>query len=320
MRASKSYKLAPVAGILLALASVVLPVVSVSAQEYPDPTGHVNDFANVIPAEIEAGLESALRQVEEQTGAEIAVVAMADQLQGTSIEEYAVELFERWGIGKAGEDNGVLLIVDTVARKVRIEVGYGLEPTITDGRAGRILDDAVVPHFADDDWAAGLVNGAAELAEAVGATGIEFTGGGPVPNGGSPDPGGGLTGWGVLWIIVGGTMFIYLAAYMARSKSVWLGAVAGAVAGGLGGWFAFGLLIAVLSFFGGAALGLILDALLSVAFRGQTATGHSHRWRDTWGGFGGFGSGWGGGGGFGGGGFGGFGGGMSGGGGASRGF
>ena len=79
-----------------------------------------------------------------------------ENLQGITIEEYAVELFEKWGIGKKDEDNGLLILVAVEEREVRIEVGYGLEGVITDLEAGNIINDIMVPNFKNGEFGKGI--------------------------------------------------------------------------------------------------------------------------------------------------------------------
>src|SRR5688572_33269944 len=104
-----------------------------AAGAFPRPSGHVNDFAQVLTEDDRVYLENFLRSIERDTTAEV-VVATVTSLDGMTIEEYANRLFADWGIGKRQRDNGVLLLVAPNDREVRIEVGYGLEGTIPDGR------------------------------------------------------------------------------------------------------------------------------------------------------------------------------------------
>jgi uncharacterized protein len=123
--------------------------------DYPDYVGYVNDFAGILDNASASDLEALITSIEENTGAEIAVVTI-DTLEGITIEEYAVVLFELWGIGKAEEDNGLLILVALMERQVRIEVGYGLEGVITDLEAGRIIDEIIVPNFKNGDFSRGI--------------------------------------------------------------------------------------------------------------------------------------------------------------------
>jgi uncharacterized protein len=102
------------------------------------PEGYVNDFAGVIEPGTRASLERYCTQVEAQTGAQIAVITL-DTLGGEPLEDVANDIYRKWGIGKKGTDEGVLLLLVTRDRKMRLEVGYGLEPIIPDGFAGSVL-------------------------------------------------------------------------------------------------------------------------------------------------------------------------------------
>ncbi len=133
------------------------------------PQGFVSDYAGVLPAGTRMDLENRLRDLERATAAEIAVVVLPS-IGGADINDFASRLFERWGIGKKSHDNGVLFLVALKERKVRIEVGYGLEPLITDATAGQILDKYVVPRFRQGDLAGGIVNGTLALAKLIGGS------------------------------------------------------------------------------------------------------------------------------------------------------
>jgi uncharacterized protein len=296
---------------LLTVAMLAAPLSGLRAQEIPGPTGYVNDFAGVFDAETAAALEDALRLAEEETSAEIVAVTVPD-LGGTTIEDYAVRLFEQWGIGKSEDDNGVLLIMALEEREVRIEVGYGLEGAITDGRAGRILDEAVLPEFRDGNYALGMLNGLYEIRQAIENSDVAA----PSSDTGSSDIATQVIDFIAdhYWaLLVFGPITIYMFGYMARTRSIALGAIWGAVVGWFAGWAIGGVLGGVVGVIAGAVLGLVLDAVLSTAYRGQVMSGGSTSWLGTRGGFGGLGTGRSGGTRFGG-----FGGGRSGGGGASR--
>ncbi len=123
--------------------------------DYPDYIGFVNDFASILDVSTESDLYNMINTLENDTSAEIAVVTI-ESLQGITIEEYAVELFEKWGIGKEEKDNGLLFLVAVEEREVRIEVGYGLEGVITDLEAGNIINDIMVPNFKNGDFGKGI--------------------------------------------------------------------------------------------------------------------------------------------------------------------
>ena len=119
---------------------------------------YVNDSANIIDENNEEYIISTNKELYNKTGAQIVVVSV-NNLEGKSIEDYATELFRSYGIGDKNKNNGVLFIVSIEERKTRIEVGYGLEGCITDGKSGRILDNYVIPYFKIDNWNEGIING-----------------------------------------------------------------------------------------------------------------------------------------------------------------
>lgn len=121
----------------------------------PTIVPYVNDFANVIDSSYEDTMNDYAAQLEAATTAEIAVLTV-DSTQLMSIEEYAVKVFEKNGIGQKGEDNGILIVVATSDRKWRIEVGYGLEGDINDAKAGRIGRTYMTTYFRDEKYGEGL--------------------------------------------------------------------------------------------------------------------------------------------------------------------
>ncbi len=118
------------------------------------PTGFVSDFAKMIK-DPEA-IEKKLQEIEQETSAEIAVVTIDKLPPDHTIETFAVELFEKWGIGKKENDNGLLLLIAKQDRKFRIETGYGLEGTIPDAFAMQITQSYLVPAFKRGDYDAGI--------------------------------------------------------------------------------------------------------------------------------------------------------------------
>ena len=125
-----------------------------SVEEYPASVGYVNDFAHIIDKEYESQIEDLIKELEENTTAEIAVVTI-DSLEGKTIEEYTFELFNTWGIGKADKNNGILFLVSLNDRSFRIEVGLGLRDIITSDIAKKILDETVLPNFKEKKYGKG---------------------------------------------------------------------------------------------------------------------------------------------------------------------
>lgn len=136
------------------------------AAALPQPQGRVNDFAGVIDSATRAELTRLVQDVETRTSAEIAVVTVGS-LDGMTIEEYAVKLFAAWGIGKKARDNGVLVLVAPTERRMRIEVGYGLEPILPDALAGRIIREACLPAFRNNQYALGILQGVRRVSALV---------------------------------------------------------------------------------------------------------------------------------------------------------
>jgi len=125
------------------------------AQALPGLTGRVVDNAGIIDAASEATLVGRLEAFEKKSSDQI-VVATVDSLNGEEIEPYANRLFRSWGLGQAGEDNGILLLIASNDRKMRIEVGYGLEGTLTDLHSKLIIENTMVPAFRAGDYAGGI--------------------------------------------------------------------------------------------------------------------------------------------------------------------
>jgi len=127
------------------------------AAKFPAPVGYVNDFAKILDSDTARTLEGKISQYEKLTSIEIAIVTLKSLDGWADIEECAVELFKEWGIGKKSKDNGVLILVAPNDRKIRIEVGYGLEGDLTDGRAGQILDKFAIPAFKEGNYPKGII-------------------------------------------------------------------------------------------------------------------------------------------------------------------
>ena len=139
--------------ILLGLASNKSYAIVHKTEEF-----YVNDSANILDKDTENYIIDINKKLYDKTGAQIVVVTVKN-LEGKSIEEYSTELFREYGIGSKDKNNGVLFIISVEDRKTRIEVGYGLEGRLTDGKTGRILDNFVVPYLKDDKWDDGVRNG-----------------------------------------------------------------------------------------------------------------------------------------------------------------
>jgi len=133
-------------------------VTAAFALDFPQLTGRVVDQANVMTPESRADLEAKLKDLEDKSGIQL-VVATVKSLQGSDIETYTNELFRTWKLGQAQKNNGVLLLVAPAEHKVRIEVGYGLEGTLTDALSSVIISSAIIPRFKTNDYSAGIERG-----------------------------------------------------------------------------------------------------------------------------------------------------------------
>jgi uncharacterized protein len=143
--------------------AALLWTIASAAPTFPALTGRVVDGANMLSPAVETSLDAKLAALETQTGRQL-VVATLPSLQGYEIEDYGYQLGRAWGIGDAKADTGVLLIVAPNERKVRIEVGYGLEPILTDALSSAILQGQVLPRFKAGEMEAGVVAGADAIA------------------------------------------------------------------------------------------------------------------------------------------------------------
>lgn len=149
----------------LALAEAVL-----AETPLPSPLGAVNDFAGIIPMSYRNSMEQLASEVHAKTGAAI-VVATVTSTEGSDPDEYANRLFESWGIGKKGEDRGILIFLALKERRVRIETGYGVEGVLPDGLVGSILDRYVLPYLREGEYGPGLLNGMKAVATVVAGDG-----------------------------------------------------------------------------------------------------------------------------------------------------
>ena len=139
-----------------ALLLTALP--AMAALNLPPLTGRVVDLANVLSPATEAALTEQLAAHEQRTSNQL-VVATVPSLQGYDIERFAVELFRAWGLGQKDRNNGVLLLVAPNEREVRIEVGYGLEGTLTDALSADIIQNRILPRFRAGDIPGGIAGG-----------------------------------------------------------------------------------------------------------------------------------------------------------------
>lgn len=190
--------------------------------QIPVPVGdiYVQDFAHVLNESEIAELQSLGREIEDRTTAQIAVLTV-ETIGNSTIEEYANKAFRQYGIGNTEENNGVLLVLSMSEKKVRIEVGYGLEGRIPDGKAGRILDENSIPYLKNQQPNIAVVETYKALANEVLAEYGE--------NGDQPvkDEGIGIPSWLIILLVIvvvfldfkffGGTLTHLLLSILSRS-------------------------------------------------------------------------------------------------------
>jgi uncharacterized protein len=161
---------------LVLLAGLLLPRAA-KAQDLPQLTQPVNDLAHVIDADSAAQLDQRIRALQAATKDAIVVATVDTFAPYATIEEYAVRLFERAGIGARDKDNGILIVLAVRERRVRIEVGYGLEEWITDGFAGDTIRQAMLPAFRNGQYGQGLLAGTTRIIQRIAeARGVTLTG------------------------------------------------------------------------------------------------------------------------------------------------
>ena len=183
-------KLAGLRGVFSLAVLVLLVSVGAAfaaAPKFPPLTGRVVDNANILSPEAEAKLTTELATLESQTGRQLVVATLPD-LQGDEIEDYGYQLLRTWGIGSKERDDGAILIVAPSERKVRVEVGYGLEPVLTDALSSVIINQTILPAFKAGQMEQGVVDGTQALvqqlslpddqARAAAATPAKASGGG----------------------------------------------------------------------------------------------------------------------------------------------
>lgn len=155
---------------ILTVTLILLILLSFSSMaiDLPKPTNNffVNDFADVIDDNVENELQSIGASLYKQTTAQVVVVTV-DSLDGYDVEEYALELGREWEVGSKESNNGVVLLLSVNERQVTIQVGYGLEGCLPDGKTGRILDTYAIPYLRDDDFSSGLASAYKAIANVI---------------------------------------------------------------------------------------------------------------------------------------------------------
>jgi uncharacterized protein len=191
----------------------VLLVCSLSTRAEPisslRPTGYVNDFAHVLTPDTVTRLENLCAEVDQKAHAQIAVVTV-NSLDGLDIETYSVELFKKWGIGSKASDRGVLILYGIRDRRSRIEVGYGLEPILPDGKVGSFQREAA-PLLRNGDYSGAISLVANRVADVVAQdAGVQLTNAQPrAPTGPAEAPSQGISMGGILLLVIVVLLFLF---------------------------------------------------------------------------------------------------------------
>ena len=266
------------------------------ALEVPPLTGRVNDTAGMLSAATRQQLEDVLARLEQTDSTQIVVLTIPS-LSGEVLEEFSIKVVEQWQIGRKGFDNGAVLLISKNDRKIRIEVGYGLEGSLTDLMAGRIIRNVIVPNFKAGNFDQGVIDGVQAMISVVRG---EYQASDKVPSGRGHPQKDSPFGFGGL------IAFLFFISMLGRLRRP-LGIIAGGVLAPLAGALFFNLSFVwiLLLIPLGLLVGLIFSFLGSPLIFGHGH--HHHRHTGGWwsgGGGGGFSTGGfgGGGGGFGGGG------------------
>ena len=152
----KSKKLG-VFALVFALASAFI-----FAVEVPPLQSRINDYANVLSPSTENELSGYLVRLEDQTGIQLAVLTVPT-IEDETIESFSMRVADEWKLGQEGKDNGILITLALAEHKIRIEVGYGLEGTLTDAQSGLILRNAIIPEFKEGDYDQGIAAGVSNI-------------------------------------------------------------------------------------------------------------------------------------------------------------
>ena len=143
--------------LILVLLSITF-ISNVKAIVQPTNNFYINDYANILSSEIEEYILKKSVQLDDSDGTQIVVVTVPN-LEGMSLEDYATKLFRNFGIGDKEKNNGLLLLLALEERQFRVEVGYGLEGILPDGKTGRFQDEYIIPYLKDNKWDEGIKNG-----------------------------------------------------------------------------------------------------------------------------------------------------------------
>lgn len=255
---------------LLSISFLLIPVFVFGYQNPGPPAGYVNDFAGMLTSDQRQSLETKISNFEQETSNELSVVTIPS-LNGDSIENFAVKLFEDWDMGKKGKDNGVLLLIARDDRQMRIEVGYGLEGALTDADSFWIIQKALRPAFQGGDYYGGINAGVNAIISIIKG---EFR---SDRNQSAENITSAAGSYIFFFLWLAWIFFVWTGSVLARSKSWWGGGVVGGVVA-----LIIGISITWLSAFISALilipLGLWFDRFVSGRYSFYKETGQPLPW------------------------------------------
>lgn len=219
-----------VGGLLAVLAATAL---GFDAAELPMPSHYVEDYAGVIEASHEKSLNGILQELEQKTGAQY-IILTVQTTGGLPIEQFSIELAQKWQLGQKGKDNGILFVLAAKDRRYRFEVGYGLEGFVTDGYCGRVGREVLAPYLKKGSYSEGIYQANLQIVEKIAkGAGVSLTG---MPEL-APGPAGGvrrgLPCCGVLPFL-----FLFLILFGRRGMGLWF--FLPFMLGGFGGYGGYG--------------------------------------------------------------------------------
>lgn len=258
--------------VLVSFAWLILAPLLVSAIEVPPKPLDIPvvDQTNTLTADQKTQIASLIATERTQSGNQIAVLIVSS-LEGEPIENYSLEVARKWGVGTKERNSGVLLIVAKDDRRLRIEVGYGLEGALTDIRSGQIIRDRITPEFKQGKYYEGIRSGVEGIISAIH---------GEVDPNLSTKPTS-EKGFSVPWEAIAAALFFipqWLGSILARTKSWWAGGIIGIILGVIVGVIFGFMLIGVLSIIALTVVGLLFDRAVSRNYQKHFREGGAPSW------------------------------------------
>lgn len=252
---------------MLATLACLVPLVALALEVPPTPQTPVVDHTNTLTSEQINSLVSKIEQEKQATGNQIAVL-MISSLEDEALEDYSIEVARKWGIGEKDKNNGILLLIAKDDRKLRIEVGYGLEGALPDIRANQIIKQRITPAFRDGDYFAGIDSGLTGIITAIHNESDPAL---SEEGSGSED----FNFFELTWMAL--IVIPWITSILARSKSWWAGGVVGGIVAVVVGFIfsmVAGLAIAGLLI----PLGLFFDWAISKNYQSNRQLGRKPSW------------------------------------------